>query len=42
MAFANNGGTKLFYESFGDPAAQPLLMINGLGSQCIAYRDRVV
>ena len=39
MAFARNGDCEIFHESFGDPSAPTLLMVNGLGSQCINYRD---
>jgi pimeloyl-ACP methyl ester carboxylesterase len=38
MAIARNGTCELFYESFGDPSDPALLMINGLGSQCINFR----
>jgi pimeloyl-ACP methyl ester carboxylesterase len=38
MSIARNGTCELFYESFGDPSDPALLMINGLGSQCINYQ----
>lgn len=38
MPFAHNGDIELFYETFGDPAEPGLLLVNGLGSQCINYR----
>jgi pimeloyl-ACP methyl ester carboxylesterase len=38
MAHARNGDVELFYETFGDPADPALLLINGLGSQCINYK----
>ena len=38
MAEARNGDVTIHYETFGDPADPALLMVNGLGSQCIAYR----
>jgi len=38
VAYANNGDVQIYYETFGDPADEALLMINGLGSQCINYR----
>jgi len=38
VAFAQNGDVQIFYETFGDPERPPLLLINGLGSQCINYR----
>jgi pimeloyl-ACP methyl ester carboxylesterase len=37
MATSRNGEVELYYESFGDPAQPTLLLINGLGSQCINY-----
>jgi len=36
---ATNGDCQLYYESFGDPSDPTLLLVNGLGSQCINYRD---
>lgn len=38
MAYASNGSVRLYYETFGDPGAPALLLINGLGSQCINYK----
>jgi pimeloyl-ACP methyl ester carboxylesterase len=38
MAFTNNGEVRLFYETFGDPTDPTLVLVNGLGSQCINYR----
>ena len=38
MAEARNGGVTIFYETFGDAGDPALLLVNGLGSQCIAYR----
>jgi pimeloyl-ACP methyl ester carboxylesterase len=38
MPYADRGHVRLFYETFGDPADPGLLLINGLGSQCINYR----
>ena len=32
-------GTELFYDSFGDPAARPLLLIQGLTAQMIKWRE---
>src|SRR5579863_4979562 len=37
MAIATNGSVELYYETFGPSDAEPLLLINGLGSQCINY-----
>jgi pimeloyl-ACP methyl ester carboxylesterase len=39
MTIAHNGACALYYDSFGDPANPTLLLVNGLGSQCINYRD---
>jgi pimeloyl-ACP methyl ester carboxylesterase len=38
MAFAINGSVRIYYETYGSPARPPLLLVNGLGSQCINYR----
>jgi len=37
MPTAPANGIELYYEAFGDPADEPLLLVNGLGSQCITY-----
>jgi pimeloyl-ACP methyl ester carboxylesterase len=37
MSTALNGEVELHYELFGDPGAPTLLLVNGLGSQCINY-----
>lgn len=37
MPYANHGDVSLYYETFGEPASPALLLINGLGSQCINY-----
>jgi pimeloyl-ACP methyl ester carboxylesterase len=39
MAMAFNGSCEIYYESFGDPGDPPLLLVNGLGSQCINYHE---
>ena len=39
MAYARNGDCKIFYETFGDPANPALILVNGLGSQCINYHE---
>ena len=39
MALAHNGDVELFYETFGSRDDPALLLINGLGSQCITYRE---
>jgi pimeloyl-ACP methyl ester carboxylesterase len=38
MPFATNGDVQLYYETFGDPGRPTLVLVNGLGSQCISYR----
>jgi pimeloyl-ACP methyl ester carboxylesterase len=37
MALAHNGSVEIYYETFGDPSDPALLLINGLGSQCINF-----
>jgi pimeloyl-ACP methyl ester carboxylesterase len=37
MPFATNGSVEVFYETFGSPGDETLLLVNGLGSQCINY-----
>src|SRR5258708_7580741 len=37
MPTARNGDVEIYYESFGDPGDPTLVLINGLGSQCINY-----
>jgi pimeloyl-ACP methyl ester carboxylesterase len=37
MATASNGDVTIYYEATGDPAQPVLLLVNGLGSQCINY-----
>lgn len=39
MPIARNGEVEIYYESFGDPADPCLLLVNGLGSQCINYDE---
>jgi pimeloyl-ACP methyl ester carboxylesterase len=39
MPYATNGDCSIFYESFGSPDDPTLLMVNGLGSQCINYHE---
>src|ERR1051326_35833 len=39
MATAHNGDVEIYFETFGDPANPTLLLVNGLGSQCINYAD---
>ena len=37
MGTAHNGQVEIHFESFGDPGRPTLLLVNGLGSQCINY-----
>jgi pimeloyl-ACP methyl ester carboxylesterase len=37
MCTARNGDVEIYYETFGDPSAPTLVLVNGLGSQCINY-----
>jgi pimeloyl-ACP methyl ester carboxylesterase len=37
MPTAHNGDVEIYYETFGDPELPTLLLVNGLGSQCINY-----
>jgi pimeloyl-ACP methyl ester carboxylesterase len=37
MPTAPANGIELYYETFGQPDDEPLLLVNGLGSQCINY-----
>ncbi|HTH07787.1 MAG TPA: alpha/beta hydrolase [Ilumatobacteraceae bacterium] len=39
MPYAHNGDCDVYYETFGDPANPTLLLVNGLGSQSINYKD---
>jgi pimeloyl-ACP methyl ester carboxylesterase len=36
---ATNGACELYFDTFGDPADPTLLIVNGLGSQCINYKE---
>jgi pimeloyl-ACP methyl ester carboxylesterase len=38
MPYAHNGAVDLYYETFGNASDPALLLVNGLGSQCINYR----
>src|SRR3954462_4381526 len=38
MATTTNGAISLYYEVFGDPTDPVLLLVNGLGSQCINFK----
>lgn len=39
MAMARNGNCEIYYETFGDPSDPTLLLVNGLGSQCVNYHE---
>lgn len=39
MATTSNGNVTLFYETFGDASDPTLLLVNGLGSQCINFKE---
>jgi pimeloyl-ACP methyl ester carboxylesterase len=39
MPFTRNGDCELYFETFGSPTDPTLLLINGLGSQCINYAE---
>lgn len=38
MPITTNGDVSLYYETFGDEARPTLLLVNGLGSQCINFK----
>jgi pimeloyl-ACP methyl ester carboxylesterase len=38
MPYARNGDVELYYETFGNSTDPTLLLVNGLGSQCINFR----
>ncbi|MEO5899156.1 MAG: alpha/beta fold hydrolase [Ilumatobacteraceae bacterium] len=37
MSTTRNGEVEIYYEAFGDPADPALVLVNGLGSQCINF-----
>jgi pimeloyl-ACP methyl ester carboxylesterase len=39
MSYARNGDVDLYYDTFGDPSDPALLLVNGLGSQCINFAE---
>ncbi len=41
MSQALANGIHIEYETFGDPAARPLLLIGGLADQLIHWDDRL-
>src|SRR6478672_10086208 len=42
MPTTRNGDVTLYFESFGDDDAPVLLLVNGLGSQCINFKEEFV
>lgn len=40
MPTTNNGDVELYYETFGSSDDPTLLLVNGLGSQCINYAEQ--
>lgn len=40
MPIAHHGDVELFFETFGSPTDPTLLLVNGLGSQCINYDEQ--
>jgi pimeloyl-ACP methyl ester carboxylesterase len=39
MPIARHAEVEIYHETFGAPSASPLVLINGLGSQCINYSE---
>jgi pimeloyl-ACP methyl ester carboxylesterase len=39
MGTARNGDVELYFETFGDPDDPTLVLVNGLGSQCINFPE---
>ncbi len=39
MAYARNGDCEIWFETFGSASNPTLVLVNGLGSQCINYKD---
>jgi pimeloyl-ACP methyl ester carboxylesterase len=39
VSTAQNGEVDVHYEVFGDPSNPTLVLVNGLGSQCINYAE---
>ena len=37
VAIATNGPVELYFETFGRVGDETLLLVNGLGSQCINF-----
>jgi len=41
MPVARANGVELFYESFGDPSAPPLVLVMGLGAQLLGWDEQL-
>lgn len=41
MSRARHGAIELHYETFGRPSDPTLVLVNGLGNQCISFRDEM-
>lgn len=41
MPTTSANGIELYFDTFGDPADPTLLMVSGLGAQCVAYDDEL-
>lgn len=41
MAFASNGPIRLYHESFGSSDDPTLVLVNGLGNQCLSFREEM-
>jgi pimeloyl-ACP methyl ester carboxylesterase len=39
MAFASSGDLAIYYDTFGSSSDPAVLLVSGLGSQCIGYQD---
>lgn len=41
MVFASNGPIRLYHESFGSSDDPTLVLVNGLGNQCLSFREEM-
>ncbi|MCS7295655.1 MAG: alpha/beta hydrolase, partial [Dehalococcoidia bacterium] len=39
MPYARANGIDLYYETFGDPADPPILLVMGLGAQLLLWEE---
>src|SRR5262249_17740337 len=39
MSIAKHDGVEIYYETFGSPDDPTLLMVNGMGSQCVNFEE---